>query len=409
MLELNGSIKIERINVSGSDLEVLYNMYLPLIGEASLTTYLLLNNLFEDEVSVKKILDMLSYSNLQTLIRNINKLEGIGLLKEYNKEGKPTLLKVIRPLSGKSFLNNNILKPFLITSIGEVEYEKLREEYFDFKKVKGYVDVTKSFDEVFSKTKERHIFIDENGDEESNIEIRNASFDYTYFKMLLDNILPMEVLDDINLKKEIIKVSYNYNLNEHEMCDALKKSMTNDKDIDFSKIGLYAGYIYQNKVPDGVINFKDNEVVEYDHEFTSGDLELLRVAKAQSIAQTLAQVSGGKGSLVEVRDFTRLIETTGLSIGAVNIMIMHLVNQKEGDNLSYNYIEKVARNWMKAGVKTAEDALLFIKKKEDNKKSRTVTEPEWMKEEEKKEKEEKENTSDIKEAEELMKKIFGDE
>ena len=72
MLELNGSIKIERINVSGSDLEVLYNMYLPLIGEASLTTYLLLNNLFEDEVSVKKILDMLSYSNLQTLIRNIN-------------------------------------------------------------------------------------------------------------------------------------------------------------------------------------------------------------------------------------------------------------------------------------------------------------------------------------------------
>ena len=149
--------------------------------------------------------------------------------------------------------------------------------------------------------------------------------------------------------------------------------------------------------------------MEYDHEFTSGDLELLRVAKAQSIAQTLAQVSGGKGSLVEVRDFTRLIETTGLSIGAVNIMIMHLVNQKEGDNLSYNYIEKVARNWMKAGVKTAEDALLFIKKKEDNKKSRTVTEPEWMKEEEKKEKEEKENTSDIKEAEELMKKIFGDE
>lgn len=407
MLELNGNIKIVKVSLGGSDLEVLTNMYLPLIGEGALSLYLFLNNTSE-EISVKKVLDTFSYSNLGTLIKSLNKLEGIGLLKEFTKDDKPTLLKLIQPLSGKSFLNNNILKPFLITRIGEVEYEKLWNYYFDSKKVKGYKEITKSFDEVFEKSKERNIFIDNNQAEESDIEIRNASFDYTYFKMLLDGQIPLEVLNDENVRKEVIKVSYNYGLNEHEMYDAVKKCIINDKDIDFTKIGLYASYIYQQKVPEGIINFKDSEAIEYEHEFTSDDITLLKIAKSMSIAQALAKVSGGKGSLVEVRDFTKLIETTGLSIGAVNIMIFNLTNAKEGDNLSFNYIEKVARNWMKAGVKTAEDALLYIKKKDSAKKGRTVSEPEWMKQEEAETKQE-ENKGDSKRAQELIDELFGDD
>ena len=411
MLDLNGNIKIVKVRLSGSDYEVLTNMYLPLIGEGSITLYILLNNLLSDEVSTKKILDMLSYNNLSLLNRNINKLEGIGLLKEYNKEGKSAIVKIIQPLSPKNFLNNSILKSFLISSIGETEYDKLREYYFESKKVKGYNDVTKSFDEVFEKSKEKNIIINYESDEESNIEIRNSNFDYTYFKMLLDNELPQELLNDESLKKEIITISYNYGLNEHEMYDALKKSIINDHDIDFNKIAICAGYIYQNKVPDGIINFKDNEVVEYSHEFSSGDIALLNYVKNTSIADVLAKVSGGKGSLVEVRDFTKLIETTGLSMGAVNIMIIDLVNKKEGDNLSYNYIEKIARNWMKAGVRNAEDALLYIKKKDTSRRNRSATLPDWM-DSSKKEENETVNTDltldEAKEADELIKQLFGD-
>ena len=44
MLELNGNIKITKTCLSGNELEVLTNLYLPLIGEGSLTLYLLLNN-----------------------------------------------------------------------------------------------------------------------------------------------------------------------------------------------------------------------------------------------------------------------------------------------------------------------------------------------------------------------------
>ena len=63
---------------------------------------------------------------------------------------------------------------------------------------------------------------------------------------------------------------------------------------------------------------------------------------------------------------------------------------------------------MKAGVKTAEDALLYIKKKDSAKKGRTVSEPEWMKQEEAETKQE-ENKGDSKRAQELIDELFGDD
>ena len=59
------------------------------------------------------------------------------------------------------------------------------------------------------------------------------------------------------------------------------------------------------------------------------------------------------------------------------------------DIITYNYIEKVAVGWRKAGVKTAKDALIHIREKDKeikqakvNKKNyavREAEEPEWLK------------------------------
>ena len=92
------------------------------------------------------------------------------------------------------------------------------------------------------------------------------------------------------------------------------------------------------------------------------------------------------------------------------ILIFHLCGIKGGEGLSFNYLEKVARNWIKAGIVTAKDALIFIREKKETKeevkkgRKSVAAVPDWMKEK-KEVKEEKNFTDD--EAKELLKKVFG--
>ena len=67
--------------------------------------------------------------------------------------------------------------------------------------------------------------------------------------------------------------------------------------------------------------------------------------------------------------------------------MIYVDSVKKGEPVNYSYIEKVARGWMKAGVKTAEDAVKYMdsqKEKESQKGKRgkkVVVEPEWEKHE----------------------------
>ena len=85
-----------------------------------------------------------------------------------------------------------------------------------------------------------------------------------------------------------------------------------------------------------------------------------------------------------------LRRNTGYSQGVINIMILYVLREKDGELPGYNYFEKIANTWKRAKVKTSKDALDMINKdkepKEVEKKyqsGKVKATPEWYKEYEK--------------------------
>ena len=413
MFNSHDIIKVNKVSLSGEDIFVLSTMYLPLVGMNSYSIYMMFNNLNGDEAQVKTILDFIGLQSPSAFTQSVAKLEGIGLVKKYYNEEKGYIIQLLAPISGKAFLKNDILKKYLYSQIGDVEVHNLEKRYRE-KKISGYNDITLSFDEVFKPVKDKNIPVSISDNEETdNIKVKNQKFDYLVFKLSFsDDDKISQLLNDSDFEEQILKISYQYQLDEQEMHEAINRTMAITQDLSFEGIAKNAGYIYQNKAQTTVLGFEVKEAEEYKHEFKDDEKEVIRLANSLSFAKMIEIASGIKPALAEINDFNKLQNLTGLPTGVINILIMHINKTKQGETVNYTYIEKVARSWMKMGIKSAEDAIRYLKSlqdvKEAPKKSRTkkvIEEPSWMKN--------KENSSDEltleekKEAEELASKLLG--
>lgn len=415
MLASSDNIKIVKVNLSGEDNYVLSQMYLPLIGILSFSTYYLLNNVKENETSVRRLVDVLGLKSINHFDQALARLEGIGLLKRFQKKDKGYILECISPLSQKGFLNNSLLREYLVAQIGDVEVHTLESNQKN-KKVVGYQEVTKRFDEVYKtnnlKTKSFDL-VDEKL--EDNIRIKNENFDYLIFKLSIDEErIPKEVLDDEDFEKNILKISYQYQLSELEMKEAVEKAIVVNKDLKYEDIAKYAGYIYQNKVDNKVLGFAIKEPMVYEHTLTSDEEQFVVIADNATIKQTLEDLYGTKAPKSEIDDYLKLANVYGLPQGVINILAHYIYLNKPDENVSYTYLEKVASGWKKAGVKTTLDAVKWLnnnKDKKDNlKKKKQVDEPEWMKRDNKAKEQiinQEMTAEEIEEAKALAKKLLG--
>ncbi len=411
MFNSHDIIKVNKVSLSGEDIFVLSTMYLPLIGMNSYSIYMMFNNLNSDESQVKTILDIIGLQSPNSFTQSVAKLEGIGLVKKYYNEEKGYIIQLLPPISGKAFLKNDILKKYLYNQIGDVEVHNLEKRYRE-KKISGYTDMTLSFDEVFKPVKEKNIPVSISDNEESdNIKIKNQKFDYIVFKLAFDEEKYKDLLDDPDFEEQILRISYQYQLNEQEMFEAIKRTEAINKDLSFEGIAKSAGFIYQNKEQTTVLGFEVKEPVSYNHELKEDQKELIRLANSLSVSKMLESLSGIKPALAEINDFNKLQTLTGLPNGVINMLIIYINKVKQVETVNYTYIEKVAKSWMKAGVKTAEDAVKYMdsqKEKTTTSKKRgkqVVEEPKWMKNENKAS--EGLTIEEQKEAEELASKLLG--
>lgn len=370
MLSVNDQIKVTKIGLCGEDLFVLSQMYLPLIGIDSFSLFMILNTIKSKDkvVYVKHIMDMMGLSNVGILDNAFNKLEGIGLVKRFYNESKSScnyLFEIQNPLDAKSFLNNNLLKNYLISQVGEVEY-KVIKNYVLKSNTQGYKEITKCFDEIY-KTGDKTAPLYENllkKDLQDNIKVKNDKFDYSLFKLLFDtNFIDESVLDDETFSQEILRISYQYQLTEMEMKEAVVKAITIGKDLKFEDISKNASYIYQNKeIEVKPLTFATKEPDVYVNDVDETVALLIERFETKSFGEVLAEFSGGKASVSEIKCFERIQDDTGFSNGVINALISYIIVNKDGEIPSYNYIEKIAKTWVRVGIKTTLDAINYINK-----------------------------------------------
>ena len=210
--------------LSSDDVMALSLLYAPLIGNDAFTLYMGLNALLErnnlksEEIIHQDLFDIYSLKPMD-FMRSKNKLEGIGLLVTYEKEDS-YIYVLLPPLSPKNFIKDAIYGLYLYAKVRKETFYFLKQ-HFEIEKpeIDGYVDITKSFDEVYkSKTSNDETFkkfsylLGKNPTE--YLSIKNEEFDFDKFLKEINTDFLETGVDDA-FKDQIINIYFVYWFDEN--------------------------------------------------------------------------------------------------------------------------------------------------------------------------------------------------
>ncbi len=382
ILPADSYIVINNTILEESDTKILTMLYQPIIGITSINLYMTLcldldNNQFMSVENTHHHLMTNMRMKLEDIVIAREKLEAIGLLKTYYKQGRDVnnyIYEIFSPISSNDFFSHPILNVVLYNNVGKKEYDRI-VNYFKIPKLnfKEYKDITKNFDEVFESVRGsmfENALNDIKKVHKIDINVEN-NFDFA----LLESLLPKGLLnkgalsDDI--KKLIQNVSYIYNLdvepmkniiincvNEKGYIDKVSLRKLAKKYYQFENAGKLPSLVYR-KQPEYLRNPIGNEGKRAKMIYTFETVSPYNFLKSK--------YNGSKPTTRDLNMIENLMVDVGLKPAVVNVLIDYVmrVNNKK---LSKNFIETIAGQWKRLNIETAEDAMNQAEKESKSKK-----------------------------------------
>lgn len=349
--------------LSNDDVAVISLLYTPLMGSDALMLYMGFNSLLErnnlksEELIHQDFLDIYSLSALNFTKARI-KLEGIGLLISYETSDKNYVYVLCPPLTAKNFIKDATLGLYL--------YSKIRRETFDylynhFKIEKldknKYVNITKSFDEVYTSQITNEITFDKfkyilGKKPNKNIRIKDYKFDFDIFvKGINQDFLDTGVTK--NFKEQVCNLAFVYGFDEYEMISLYQDSINKSGVYDYRLLKTKANNLFIYKR-----NMKAPKLIEKDDNLVSNDdlTSYLEKTSADVLLDDIVPNYPEK-YLQTINDIYANIE---LPRGVLNCMIIKVLKEKGGDLPSLNYFKKMSETWIKDNVFTTVDAIKYV-------------------------------------------------
>lgn len=374
------------------DRKILTTFYEPIIGHLAISLYLTLWNDLEENKQISRELNhhhLMSILKcpLNTVREARESLEAVGLLKTYFKSGDINnyIYELYSPLSPIEFFNHPILNIVLYNNIGASEYEYLKKVYQKLKiDTKDYLDISKKINEVYTSRSDLPYF--------ESVERSIGNIDCTDqvdFDLIASSI-PKGIINEkaFNKKtKELInELAFLYNIDSLKMVELIRSVLNEYGMIDKNNLRLAARKMYQ---------------------FHNGALPTLIYRTQPEYLKTPAGDNSMRGKIIQMFeninpvDFLRkkykgvkptnrdikIIETLVIDLemppAVVNVLLDYVL-RKNNNRLSQAYIETIAGQWKRAGLKTAGEAMDFaekenkrMSKKMDNKVT-SNKEPVWF-------------------------------
>lgn len=390
MLDYQDVFKVLRKEIlSMEEVNILTELYLPIIGVDSFSLYFVLSSLKEKEnFLVKKLLDNLNFHHVKDLEQTLSKLEALGLVKTYINKDSHIAFQIYKPLDYESFFKSPLLSEYLGGQIGLDERDKIKKLHEKKVSLVGYKDCSKSFDEVFMTSTESLSSIYSHLQKDfhlNSITLKEVDFDYVYFKLSLDEEDLQDVLNDPSFRKGIIELSHVYHLNEDEMREVVLTTNNIDKELTFDYLSKNARNLYRTKTNANLVKL---ETKEKDKFVSSGvddeTFKLINYLDQASFADILKMLSGITPSNSELKMFEELKKNTKFSNGVINVMILYVSQVLDGQIPGYNYFEKIANVWARANITTTLEAHNYVLDKLNGKTQQTkkfktnkVKTPDW--------------------------------
>lgn len=391
LLPLDNFVVINKSVFSSYEQYTLTILYQPIIGTSSVSLYLtLLGYLEKNKISSEGNNHNDLINSMQMKLEDIKdareRLEAIGLIKTYYKEGEVNnyVYELYNPLSPYDFINNPVLNTALYNNVSKEEYKRIIE-LFELPKVnlKGYKDITCSFKEVFA-------FMGSEISENKNIKKANylgLSFEPNINFNEIMGLIKEEILNIKNItmkERELIyQLAFIYNLDNEAMGEIIKNSIDGGiLDINLLKDNCRNYYKFEHKGKIPKIVYQNQPLYLRQKEVTNDKKSrLIHQFETTHPYEFLYLKQGAKPTPTDLKLIEYLLIEQGLTPGVVNVLIDYAL-KKSNNKLVKKFVEQTSAQWKRSNILTVSDAM-DIAISENSKKTYVKTKniedtPDWF-------------------------------
>lgn len=383
LLPADRYVVVNKSILSDTDRNIIINLYEPLIGPLAVSLYFTLwndlgmMNIMSKDFTHHHLMVVLK-SGTQSIKLARESLESFGLLKSYVKNGdiNDYIYELYSPLSPLDFFNHPILNVVLYNNVGEREYNNLKSLYkLPRIDLKEYTDITKKLDEVYDTSK--FTLSSDIRDKVSNsIEVESK----INFDEIMSSI-PKNVINEKALTKKtkelINNLAFIYNIDTLKMIELIRSVLNEYGNIDKNGLRLLARKDYQFKTGTlpTLIYRTQPEYLKNPLGDNSKRGRIINVFENTTPYDFLRYKNhGAKPSSRDLKLLEKLMIDLELPQAVINVLIDYVL-KKSNNKLVADYVETIASQWKRAGLKTAKEAMEFAEKeykKSLNKESNNV-------------------------------------
>lgn len=367
LLPADRYVVINKSILSDTDRGILINLYEPLIGSPAVSLYFTLwNDLnisgFMSNDLIHHHLMVVLKCGIGTIKTARESLEAFGLLKSYMKSGSINdyIYELYSPLSPQEFFNHPILNVVLYNNVGEREYENLKNLYKTKKMdLKEYVDITKKLDEVYDTSK--FTLSDELRSKNSNSILVNERINFDEIISSIPKGLINEKAFTKKTRELINNIAFIYNIDTLKMIELIRSVLNEYGNIDKNGLRIVARKDYQFKTGSlpTLIYRTQPEYLKNPLGDNSKRGRIIGVFENTSPYDFLRyKYHNVKPTGRDLKLLEKLIIDLELTPAVVNVLIDYVL-RKNNNKLTEAYVETIAAQWKRAGLKTAVEAMEF--------------------------------------------------
>lgn len=313
----------------------LVQCYLPIIGQDALSLYLYTLAFWDNGQKEHLFAAILNHLNfgMDRLLKAFKILSAFNLVTLY-QNGDAYELAIHPTLSSSDFLRHTVYRTLLEKKIGEPAVSDLRQESADGEALT--VPLSQAFPEI-----------EDMADTEETLGKANFSndFDLEHFRQLMarDGLRFQDEQTDV---LELFKI-------------ADEKKWTWFETYQLAKATAVSQVISVKRMRE------KSAQKSVSSDFSPQEATIIREAKSKTALQFLAGIKQTRnaGIIQAERDLLKQMADLGLLDEVINIVILLTFNKVDSANLNEKYAMKVANDYSYNKVRTAEEAVLRIREK----------------------------------------------
>ena len=363
-------VVVNKTILHNEDRKIITSLYLPIIGTDAVMLYFTLwadldnSEILSSEFSHQKLVSSLriTINELQT---SFDKLEAIGLIKAFIKEGNVNnyIYEIFSPVSASEFLSHPILNIVLYSNVGKREYDNLVKSFkIPRLNTSNYKDITKSFNDVFESTSMTSYDLSlEDIRKYNKLKLNiNSNFDFNFLISSMPKNLDTSKMFSKDIKELIINLSFIYDIDAIKMANIVKVSLNDNGSINRESLRKNSRNFYQFNNGGLLPTIIDNNQPEYLRKpigDTSRRAKMIYTFETISPRELLINKNNGnEPTRRDLKLIEDLLVDYKLKPGVVNVLLDYAINVNN-KKLTRGFVETIAGEWQRKGIETVEDAM----------------------------------------------------